>query len=169
MDSILAILYKRLDEWGINYMTYEHAPAHKVSDAQEIIAGLPEHGPCKNLFLRDKKYRFYLVVALFETKIALKKLAKVLDAPELRFAGPDQLHELLGVIPGAVTPFGLINDCEHQVTVVLDKQLFSHVYVGVHPLINTATTLLTPHDLRLFVESCGNRVIVVDFEDLLVK
>lgn len=167
MDTMLATLYERLNKLGINYATYAHAPAHKVSDAQEILAALPEHGPCKNLFLRDKKDCFYLVVALFETKIVLKELAKVLKAPELRFAAPEKLHEFLGVIPGAVTPLGLIHDYDHQVTVIFDAALFSHALVGIHPLVNTATTLLNPRDLRLFVESCGNKVIIVDFENLL--
>lgn len=152
-------LFERLDALGIKYVNYKHAPAFTVQDAHEILVHLPPFGPCKNLFLRDKKNRLYLVVVLFDTKISIKELAKALSAPELRFANPEQLLCTLGVTPGSVTPFGLINDIQHSVTVILDQKLFTHEYIGIHPLVNDATTLLAPTDLRLFIESCGNRII----------
>jgi len=162
-----ALLYKRLDELGITYTTYTHDSVYKVSEAQKILGDLDAHGLCKSLFLKNKKNQIYLIVALFETKIDLKEVAKVLLTRELHFASAEYLQAILGVLPGSVTPFGLINDKEHVVTVVLDSAMFSCSLVGVHPMINTATTLLNPQDLRFFVESCGNKVIVVDFESLL--
>lgn len=162
-----ALLYKRLDELGITYTTYTHDPAYKVSEAQEILGDLDAHGLCKSLFLKNKKNQMYIIVALFETRIDLKEVAKVLRTRELHFASAECLQAILGVLPGSVTPFGLINDKEHIVTVVLDSAMFSCPLVGIHPMINTATTLLNPRDLRLFIESCGNKVIIVDFENLL--
>lgn len=152
-------LFERLNVLGIMHKTYQHAPAFSVKDAEAIMAYLPPHGPCKNLFLKDKNNRLYLVTALFETKISLKQLEENLSAPKLHFANPDQLYSVLGVQPGSVTPFGLINDTGHAVTVVLDQGLFVHEKIGIHPLINTATTLLAPVGLRSFIEACGNRIV----------
>lgn len=152
-------LYKRLDELGIRYTTIAHAPVFTVKEADKILAQLPPHGPCKNLFLKDKKNHLYLVVALCDTGIIIKELAKILSAPGLRFASPEQLMASLGVIPGAVTPFGLINDQQHTVTVILDPRIFGYQYIGIHPLANDATTLLTPGDIKLFINSCGNRIV----------
>lgn len=152
-------LFERLDALSIKHSTYHHAPAFTVHDAQEIMSHLPPCGPCKNLFLKDKKGRLYLVIALFDTIISIKELGKALQASELHFASPEQLLLTLGVTPGSVTPFGLINDKDHSVIVVFDPALLAHAYIGVHPLINSATTLLTPEALKLFIESCGNRIV----------
>lgn len=151
-------LFERLNQLGIKYVTYNHAPVFTVQDAHEILVHLPPHGPCKNLFLRDKKNRLYLVVALFDTKVVIKELAKTFSAPELRFASSEQLFDSLGVTPGSVTPFGLINDIHHSVSVILDHEMLTHEYIGIHPLINNATTLITPIDLCSFIVSCGNRI-----------
>lgn len=110
------------------------------------------------MFLKDKKNRLFLVVALFQTTVVIKELAKAFSAPELRFAPPEMLMNILGVAPGSVTPFGLINDTGHCTTVILDKDLLAHELIGIHPLINNATTLISPTDLIVFIESCGNRI-----------
>ena len=107
----------------------------------------------KNLFLKDKKKRYYLLSALYETKVDLKYLAKMLDAPELRLARPDELEAVLGVAPGSVTPLALINDHTRCVTVVLDGALLAAECIGVHPLRNDMTTLISPKDLVKFLES----------------
>lgn len=153
-------LFENLDALAIPYQTYRHSPVLTVQEAEVVCANLPPFGHCKNLFLKDRKKRVWLLVTLFDTKISLKKLAKELQAPELRFASPKLLTQYLGVTPGAVSPFGLINDVEHQVNVVLDTALFDHEQVGFHPLHNEATTLIKPADLKKFIEHLGNTIIL---------
>ncbi len=149
-------LYDYLNAQNIPFETFEHAPAFTCEQMTEIRAGLPDYFcDCKNLFLKDKKKRYYLITALFETKIELKKLAQEWNAPELRFARPDELEAILGVKPGSVTLFALINDTERKVTPVLDKNLFSFPRIGLHPLRNDMTTLVTPQDAEKFVCSLG--------------
>jgi len=157
-------LINKLVSLGITYKTYNHAPAFTVEQMNALIASLPVFGACKNLFLKDSKKQIWLIVALCETQIKLKELSKKLQAPELRFADGDMLMKYLGVIPGSVTPFGLLNDTEHEVRVVVDKAIFSHDQVGFHPLRNDATTLINPQDLQKFIIACGNYLEIIVFE-----
>jgi Ala-tRNA(Pro) deacylase len=129
-----------------------------VQEAQDILVALPAFGPCKSLFLKDKKNNLYLVVALFTTTVLLKALARMFASTDLHFAREEKLNEVLGVLPGSVTPFGLLNDAKHSVIVLLDKAILQHNLIGVHPLRNDATTLIAPNDLVKFIESCGNRL-----------
>lgn len=153
-------VFSRLNELGISYQTLYHEPLFTVEQACSIeIPG----ATCKNLFLKDSKKGLWLVVAVGSTKIALKELGKLLGAPELRFAGPELLMDYLAVEPGSVTPFGLINDKDHRIRVIVDKALFDHELVGFHPLKNDATVVLKPQDLMKFIESCGNDYREIDF------
>lgn len=117
-------------------------------------------------FLKDNKKKLWLISALFDTQINLKRISKVIGAPELRFAQPELLISKLGVMPGSVTTFGIINNLEHDVTVILDKKIFGCDIIGLHPLKNNATVTLTPGDLQKFVNACGNPLIIMDFEAL---
>jgi Ala-tRNA(Pro) deacylase len=90
-------------------------------------------------------------------------VSKALDAKELRFADAQLLMENLGVEPGSVTPFALINDTEKKVTVVLDSGLCAHKELGFHPLKNDATVIITPENLEKFIKSCGNQAMIFDF------
>ncbi len=156
-------VFERLNQLGIRYQTFHHEPLFTVEQAVSIkIPG----ATCKNLFLKDSKKGLWLVVAVGSTKISLKELGKSLGAPELRFAGPEQLMEFLGVEPGSVTPFGLLNDTEHRVKVILDSALFDQELVGFHPLKNDATVVLDPRDLQKFIESCGNEFRTIEFSQL---
>jgi Ala-tRNA(Pro) deacylase len=157
-------LNNKFKELGIAYTTYNHQAAFTVEEMSSIKNELPECGHCKNLFLKDSKKRVWLIVALCATQINLKEVSKLLQAPELRFADADMLMNYLGVIPGSVTPFGLLNDTEHAVHVVLDKALFTHDQVGFHPLRNDATTIINVTDLQKFVAACGNLVYIMDFK-----
>lgn len=148
-------VYSYLRKHNIPFTTFTHAPAFTCTDMASIKASLPTHGLIKNLFLKDKKKRYYLLVALAETPIELKKLAQDWNAPELRFARPDELEAILGVTPGSVTLFALLNDVEHQVTLILDSRMHAHPAIGLHPLRNDMTTLISPQNAVLFAHSLG--------------
>jgi Ala-tRNA(Pro) deacylase len=114
-------------------------------------------GHTKNLFLRDKKYELYLVVAEEDAAIDLKGLHRRLGASgRFSFGSADLLREVLGVDPGAVTPFGAINDTQGRVTVVLDTALMAHDTLNFHPLVNTMTTSIKREDLVKFLRSTGH-------------
>jgi Ala-tRNA(Pro) deacylase len=158
-------LFKKLKDLKITYQVFEHEPLFTVEQAKAATGHIPAAG-CKNLFLKDSKKRLWLIVALDNTKIELKKVSKEINAPELRFADSQLLLECLRVKPGSVTPFGLINDINHEVTVILDSKLFEHNLAGFHPLENSATVTISPQDLERFIYSCGNKLIVFDFVNL---
>lgn len=160
------LLFKKLDELSIHYLTYNHEPLFTIEQAMAVASTIPG-AQCKNLFLKDSKDNLYLVVAIHDTIINLKKLSKYLNAPELRFAKADLLKAYLGVEPGSVTPFGLINDISHKVFVILDAKLFEHQLIGFHPLINNATIVISFVDLKKFVVSCKNKNIAINFDEII--
>lgn len=157
------LLFKTLEKLSIKSETFTHQPVFTCDEAMTIKHQLPPHAPIKNLFLKDKKKQFWLICALHSTQIQLKALAKFLPAQDLRFASAEDLLRHLDVTPGSVTPLALINDAGHVVNVILDQQIFEHPIIGIHPLSNDATTLLTPQDLQTFIKSCDNKVRIVDF------
>jgi Ala-tRNA(Pro) deacylase len=155
-------LLARLDELGIKTATVDHPAVFTVAESSGLERQLPG-GHTKNLFLKDKKGRLYLVVALGHARIDLKSLHKVLGSDRLSFGSPDLLIEVLGVTPGSVTPFALINDKARRVTVVLDADMMRHERLNYHPLANTATTDIAREDLLAFIRSCGHepRILAV--------
>ncbi len=160
----MKILFDKFEQLKITTTTVKHKPVFNVVDAHRVFERYPAFGQCKNLFLKDDKKQLWLLVAIFDTQIQLKKLAKKIAAPELRFAKEQQLLKYLGVTPGSVTPFGLINDTDHEIKVILDARLFEHNTLGFHPLTNDATTMITPVDLQTFISSCGNSTQIIDFQ-----
>jgi Ala-tRNA(Pro) deacylase len=148
-------LLARLDELGIETVTVDHPPVFTVAESSLLERQLPG-GHTKNLFLKDKKDRLFLVVALGRARIELKSLHKVLGSDRLSFASADLLMEVLGVAPGSVTPFSLINDKARRVTVILDADMMRHDRLNYHPLANTATTNIAREDLLAFIRSCGH-------------
>jgi Ala-tRNA(Pro) deacylase len=154
-------LFARLDALGIAYTTHEHSPVFTVEESQQLRGELPG-AHCKNLFLRDKKGRMWLVVTLEDRRIDLKALGSRLGGVRLSFGSADRLMRTLGVTPGAVTPFGLMNDREHLVTVVLDRQMMEADLLNYHPLSNAMTTAITPADLLAFVKDCGHEPQTTD-------
>jgi Ala-tRNA(Pro) deacylase len=148
-------LFQRLDALGIRSETVEHDAVFTVAESARLEHRLPG-GHTKNLFLKDKKSRLFLVVALDGTTIDLKALHKSLDSDRLSFGKPDLLMQVLGVPPGSVTPFALINDTGARVTVVLDADMMRHERLNFHPLENTATTNIAREDLIRFIRSCGH-------------
>ncbi|MEZ5832446.1 MAG: prolyl-tRNA synthetase associated domain-containing protein [Dongiaceae bacterium] len=154
-------LLARLDALGIGYRNHTHAAVFTVEEAKTLRGELTG-GHIKNLFLRNKKEEMWLVVAEEDKRIDLKVLGERLGAGKLSFGSPDRLLRYLGVLPGAVTPFGIINDKDHKVKVVLDRDLLGFNPVNAHPLVNTMTTALSPADLVRFLEAEGHPPLVTD-------
>lgn len=155
-------LFARLDQLGLAHQTVEHAPVFTVEQAKEHRGVLPGHH-IKNLFLRNKKEAMWLVVALEDRAIDLKRLGEVLGAGRLSFGSPERLRRHLGVEPGSVTPFSLINDADRQVALVLDRGLQEGGPVNAHPLTNTMTTAISFADLGRFFEATGHPPQWLDF------
>lgn len=132
-----------------------------VAESKRLRGELPG-GHCKSLFLKDKKDRLWLVVALEDREIDLKDLRKRIGAANLSFGKPEQLGQVLGIEPGAVTPFAVINDTKGAVTVVLDRAMMGRDLLNYHPLVNTATTAIAPSDLLAFLSATGHEPLNVD-------
>jgi len=149
-------LFAYLDRLGIRHSTVAHPPLFTVEQSQALRGQIPG-GHTKNLFLKDKKGALFLVVALEDAKIDLKSLHRRLGATgRFSFGSADLLQEVWGVAPGAVTPFGALNDTAGRVSVVLDSELMTHELVNAHPLENTRTTTLASADLIKFLEATGH-------------
>jgi len=149
-------LFAALDALGIKHSTVKHPPLFTVEQSRVLRGQIPG-GHTKNLFLRDKKHALYLVVALEDAEIDLKGLHRLLGASgRFSFGSADLLAEVWGVVPGAVTPFGAINDTGTRVTVVLDAAMMEHATLNYHPLVNTMTTAIARADLVKFLESTGH-------------
>jgi len=155
-------LFARLAALGIETVTHGHPPLFTVEESKALRGDLPG-GHCKSLFLRDKKRRLWLAVMLEDRAIDMKALRTLIGgAGSLSFGSPELLDEVLGVAPGSVTPFALINDTGHRLTVVLDAEMLGLDPLNYHPLTNTATTAIAPKDLIRFVEACGHEAHVLD-------
>lgn len=155
-------LFTRLTELGIETRTVKHEPLHTVAESRAARGDLPG-GHCKNLFLKDKKGALFLVVVLEDRDVPIQKLAKHIGAARLSFGTPELLIRVLGVKPGSVTPFALMNDRHRRLTVILDKEMLAQEILNYHPLRNDATTSIKSADFLRFIESCGHRPRVVDF------
>jgi Ala-tRNA(Pro) deacylase len=156
-------LFVRLDALGIAHRTHSHPPVFTVAEAAALRGQLPG-GHCKSLFLKDKKAGLWLVVALEERPIDLKRLATALGAPRFSFGSAELLAAVLGVRPGSVTPFALVNDTAHRVAVVLDRAMLDYNPLNYHPLENDRTTAIVPADLLRFIADCGHRPQIVDLD-----
>jgi len=161
MAAVREALFERLEALGIATETMAHAPVFTVEESKELRGNLPG-GHCKSLMFKDKKGALWLVVCLEDTAVDIKALQKLIGAARLSFAKPDLLQAVLGVDPGSVTPFGLINDTENQINVVLDKTMLQSTVLNYHPLKNDATTQITPDDLQKFIAACGHRAKIVE-------
>ena len=153
-------LYALLDARNMAYETFHHEAVMTVAEADELV---PRLGiPTKNLFLRDDKKRaFFLVVAHEDTEIDLKHLHKQLGSRRLSFASADMLQDKLGLEQGSVTPFGILNDATHEVTLVFDETL-AHQRFDAHPMVNTATMFIEMDDVLPLFKEQGNPVVFCD-------
>jgi Ala-tRNA(Pro) deacylase len=149
-------LFAKLEALGLRTTTVRHPPLFTVEQSKELRGELPG-GHTKNLFLKDKKDRMWLVTAEEDRAVDLKALGSALGASgRVSFGSPDRLMRYLGIEPGAVTPFGLVNDTEAQVSFVLDEGLLRHDVLNFHPLTNAATTAIARADFLRFLEAIGH-------------
>lgn len=157
-------LLARLDALGIETTTHRHPPLFTVEQSKRLRGALPG-AHCKSLFLKDKKSALWLFVALEDREVDIKALRRMLGAKgSLSFGKPELLLEVLGVTPGSVTPFGLINDQGRRVTVVLEKAMLTRDPLNYHPLTNEATTAIAAPDLLRFIEDCGHQPVILDLD-----
>jgi Ala-tRNA(Pro) deacylase len=166
-----AELLAMLADLDIPYREHRHDAVFTVEEAKQL-RGVLSGAHCKSLFVRDKKGASFLVVCLEDRRLDMKALAGLLGAKRLSFASPDRLRARLGVEPGSVTPFAVINDRPpangggdqpfEKIPVVLDSAMMRADLVNYHPLINTATVALTPADLLRFFDATGHRPVVAD-------
>lgn len=156
-------LFRHLADLDISVSTKEHPPVFTVDEARALRGAIPG-GHCKNLFLKDKKGAVWLVVALEDTVIDLKALPALIGSARLSFGSAELMGRLLGVKPGSVTPFALINDRGCEVNVVLDAKMMAFELLNYHPLSNDATTTIRSGDLLRFIRSCGHhpRIVALD-------
>ncbi len=153
-------------ERGIAQTTHDHPAVFRVEEGLELKAALPG-AHTKNLFLKDKKGKLWLISARQDTVVDLKRAPKTIGSDRLSFGNEHLLYETLGVRPGSVTALGLINDPDQRVTFVLDKALWDAEIVNFHPLTNTATTALAQAEFRKALAAMGREpVMVVDFDAL---
>jgi len=157
-------LFAHLDGLGIRTQTARHPPVFTVEEARALRSDLPGVH-IKNLFLRNKKGEMWLVVAEEDRAIDLKSLGEKLGAGRLSFGSPERLMTHLGVAPGAVTPFALINDRQGQVRVAIDKAILAEGPVNCHPLTNDMTTAIAPGDLLTFLTAGGHAPTILDFDN----
>ena len=154
-------LFAFLDRLGIPHKTASHAPLFTVEQSQALRGTIPG-GHTKNLFLKDKKDTVFLVVVGEDAKVDLKTLHHRLGAGRLSFGSAELMRELLGVEPGAVTAFGVINDTAGRVNVVLDAGLMQNAIINCHPLVNTMTTSIARDDLVTFLQATGHKPRIED-------
>lgn len=153
-------LFARLERLGIATTTHAHAPAFTVEQGHAVWGAIPGIH-CKNLFLKDAKGRLWLVVAPAERRVDLKTLPARIGAARLSFGSAELLGQALGIAPGSVTPFALINDTGLRVTPVLDAWMMDQPQINFHPLRNDRTTTITPAGLARFLADTGHQPVVV--------
>jgi Ala-tRNA(Pro) deacylase len=146
---------ERLAELGIETATVDHPPVYSVEESGELYEKIPG-GHTKNLFLKDTKGALFLIVAHYRTRVDLKRLPPVIGSARLSFGRADLLQEAMGVPPGSVTAFAVMNDTGQQVRMVLDRNLMDFDTINLHPMENTATTSIARDDLLRFIRATGH-------------
>jgi Ala-tRNA(Pro) deacylase len=163
-----ADLFALFAQLGIVPCTVEHPAVSHVGEGASVMKALPG-AVAKNLFLRDAKGRLWLVSSRHDAAIDLKALCKMIGAAgRLSFASPALMQSALGVAPGSVTAFALINDPTHEVGFVLDADLACASAISLHPLENTATTTISPTDFRRFLVALGVEPLIVDLRAAVI-
>jgi Ala-tRNA(Pro) deacylase len=159
-DAREAALYAKLAALGIPWKTHAHAPVFTVEEARSLRGALPGTHT-KNLFLEDRRGKLWLVVAREELRLDLNALAKALHAPRFSFGKPERLAKVLGIAPGAVTPFALMNDQAGLVTAVFDAGMLAQDPVNFHPLRNDRTAAIAAADLLRFARATGHEPLIL--------
>lgn len=148
-------LLSRLEAMGIRAETHRHPPVYTVEEAKRLRGALPG-AHTKNLFVRDKKGVMWLVVVLEDRAVDLARTARLLGHKRFSFGSPERLMRHLGLEPGAVTPFGVVNDHGSAVSVALDAGLRAFELWNFHPLDNAMTTRIRQEDMLRFLEAVGH-------------
>ncbi len=156
-------LFRRFEALGISVTTRDHDPVFTVDESRHL-RGLIPGGHCKNLFLRNKRKEMWLIVCDEDRTVDLKWLGERLGAGRLSFGSADRLMATLGVAPGSVTPFALINDRSLSVKPILDARMMENAVLNYHPLVNGRTTSIRREDLLKFIEACGHTPHIVDLD-----
>ena len=165
--SSRADLIAFFDAHGIEHSTVDHPAVFRVGEGEGVKDDIPG-AHTKNLFLKDAKGRIWLISAQDDTVIDLKRLHTVIGSARLSFGSAELMEQVLGVTPGSVTAFALVNDTERQATFVLDRRLAEAERVNFHPLVNTATTGVSANGFRRFLQALGVEPLVVDFAAMRV-
>ncbi|MDJ0919717.1 MAG: prolyl-tRNA synthetase associated domain-containing protein [Henriciella sp.] len=158
-------LFAYLDQLGIAHHTVQHEATFTVEEGRHLKSTMPG-GHSKNLFMKDKDDTTVLISAWAESQLKLNQLHKLIGTRRLSFASAELMQEVLGIVPGSVTAFALMNDRDQRVQFIADKALLQFDAVNFHPLENTATTRISSADLRRFVEATGHELTEVDFSAL---
>lgn len=161
-------LLQYLDQLHIAYKAYDHEPLFTVEQADKAAHSIPG-GHIKNLFLKDDSGQIWLISAEAHAKIELKKVGQVLKARKLRFADANLLMQHLGVLPGSVTPFGLINDPDHRIRFVLDKSILAFDIINAHPLENNSTIGISIADFKKFLKATGINPLIIDLQTYSIE
>ena len=155
-------LFNVLEKLNITYELFNHDPIFTVEEGRDLKLDIPGVS-CRNLFLRDKKKNNFLITAANQTQIDLKTLPEKIGASRLSFGSKDRLWELLGICPGSVCPFTVLNDKDHKVKIILDQFMMESDLINVHPLDNSMSVALTPADLLKFLEFTGHEPQILAF------
>jgi Ala-tRNA(Pro) deacylase len=151
----MEIVFNFLDSLHISYDKYEHPPVFTTKEAHEHRPDT-DFWECKNLFLRNRKGdKHYLVTIHADKRLDLKALGEIVGE-KVGFASPERLKKHLDLEPGSVSPFGLLNNTEHDVVFILDKDAMEHTYIGIHPNTNTQTVVMKTDDFKRVIDSLGN-------------
>ena len=153
--------FNYLAEHDIAYERHDHPAVYTIEEADRLVPPLPA-AKTKNLFLRDSKgRRHFLIIVGGDKQVDIKGLQTVLGTSRLSFGSPKRLKEYLGIEPGAVSLFAVINDTEHKVEVIADKAIWSASAFQFHPLVNTSTLVVSNEGIRRFLESTGHTPHVI--------
>ena len=158
-------LFAFLDDLGIAHTTVQHPATFTVEEGRHLKEAMPG-GHSKNLFMKDKDGTIVLISAWADSPLKLNQLHKQIGTRRLSFASGELMEDVLGVSPGSVTAFALMNDTARQVRFIVDTALIAFPVVNFHPLVNTATTAISADDLRRFVAATGHDLTEIDFSEL---
>tara|TARA_B110000196_G_scaffold141053_1_gene122141 strand:- start:369 stop:875 length:507 start_codon:yes stop_codon:yes gene_type:complete len=156
-------ILKLLQNQGFSFKIYNHEALYTVNDSSEK-RGEIKGAHSKNLFLKNKKNNFFLISCLENRQVDLKKMTKCLNLGNISFAKEDPLFKWLGVRPGSVTPFGLLNDINNKVEFYLDSGFLTHETINFHPLVNTSTINLLTNDFINFLIENNKKVNIFSFD-----
>ncbi|MEK6266539.1 MAG: prolyl-tRNA synthetase associated domain-containing protein [Clostridium sp.] len=162
MKSVRQVVFDYLADMNITYDIIEHPAVYTIEEMDNLCIDT-NNQVVKNLFVRDdKKKRYFLIAVQKDKRVDLKELKAKLNSRPLSFASESALYEILGLNKGAVTPFGILNDTDCKVEVVLDNDVRYFQHIGIHPNDNTATVWIKPEDLEVVIRKHGNAFSYVE-------